>query len=156
MPPRTFPGLRLQPTVEQRKYKVSYFYDPKVAPTVSKIVRYLRQKDIHVNAIYSHQMFLDFLPVRASKGAALRYFADKWGVPVEHILVAGDSGNDLEMLSGETLGVVVGNHSPELKKLQGRERVYFAAGHYAQGIIEGIEHYDFIGSIKIPRYGNEE
>jgi sucrose-phosphate synthase len=150
------PGLRLQPTSEQRMYKVSYYYNPKVAPSVSKIVRYLRQKDIHVNAVYSHQMFLDFLPVRASKGAALRYFADKWGVPVEHILVAGDSGNDMEMLSGETLGVVVGNHSAELKKLRGRERVFFADGQYARGIIEGIEYYDFLGSIRIPGRGNED
>ena len=153
---QNIPGLRLQPTVEQRKYKVSYFYDPKVAPSVRQIVRYLRQQDIHVNAIYSHQMFLDFLPVRASKGAALRYFADKWGVPVEHILVAGDSGNDLEMLSGETLGVVVGNHSSELKKLRGRERVYFADGQYARGIIEGIDYYDFLGSIRIPGREGED
>ena len=145
------PGLRLQPTTEQRQYKVSYFYDPKVAPSVRQIVKYLRQKDIHVNAIYSHQMFLDFVPVRASKGAALRYFADKWGVPIEHILVAGDSGNDKEMLSGETLGVVVGNHSSELKKLRGRDRIYFADGEYAQGIIDGMQYYDFLGKIMDPK-----
>lgn len=145
------PGLKLQPTIEQREYKVSYFYDPQVAPTVRKIVQHLRQQDIHVNAIYSHQSYLDFLPVRASKGAALRYFADKWGIAVEHILVAGDSGNDLEMLSGETLGVIVGNYSPELRKLRGREGIYFADGHYAQGIIDGINYYDFLGKIKDPK-----
>ena len=149
------PGLKLQPTPEQRIYKVSYFYDPKVAPTVRQIVRYLRQKNIHVNAIYTHKMFLDFLPVRASKGAALRYFADKWGIPVDRVLVATDTGNDPKMLSGETLGVVVGNHSPELNKLRGRERIYFAEGHYAQGIIDGIEYYDFLGNITIPRIGTD-
>lgn len=148
---KSIPGLKIQPTTEQREYKVSYFYNPKVAPSVRQIVKYLRQLDIHVNAIYSHQMFLDFLPVRASKGAALRYFADKWDIPVEHILVAGDSGNDLEMLSGETLGVVVGNHSSELNKLRGRERIYFAEGEYAQGIIDGINYYDFLGEITIPK-----
>jgi len=145
------PGLKLQSTTEQRKYKVSYFYDPKIAPSVRKIIRYLRKKDIHVNVVYSHQMFLDFLPVRASKGAALRYFADKWGIPVEHILVVGDSGNDLEMLSGETLGVIVGNHSSEMRRLHGRDRVYFAEGKYAQGIIEGMEYYNFLDQIRIPR-----
>jgi sucrose-phosphate synthase len=51
------------------------------------------------------------------------------------------------MLSGETLGVVVGNHSPELKKLRGRPRIYFAEGCHANGILEGIEHYDFFGEI---------
>ncbi|MGB9440450.1 MAG: HAD family hydrolase [Desulfobacterales bacterium] len=34
-------------------------------------------------------------------------------------MVCGDSGNDEEMLRGEPLGVVVGNYSPELKKLKG-------------------------------------
>lgn len=145
------PGLKLQPTVDQRHYKISYFYDPKKAPSVREIVKTLRQKNLHVNAIYSHQMFLDFLPVRASKGAALRYFADKWDIPIEHILVAGDSGNDQEMLSGNTLGVVVGNHSAELDKLRGHERIYFAEGEYADGIIEGMEYYNFLGKIKLPQ-----
>jgi len=88
--------------------------------------------------------------MRASKGAALRYFADKWGIPVERILVAGDSGNDEEMLSGETLGVVVGNHSEELERLRDRERIYFANGCHAWGIIEGINHYDFLGTVRVP------
>lgn len=148
---QSIPGLKIQPTLEQRKYKISYFYDPKVAPSVRQIVKYLRQLNIHVNAVYSHHQFLDFLPVRASKGAALRYFADKWGIAVEHILVAGDSGNDLEMLSGDTLGVVVGNHSSELNKLRGRERIYFADGEYARGILEGIDYYDFFEKIRDPQ-----
>ena len=146
------PGLKLQPTEEQREYKVSYFVDPVKAPGIRDIMRQLRQQDIHTNAIYSHQAYLDFLPVRASKGAALRYIADKWGIDVDHILVAGDSGNDHEMLSGETLGVIVGNFSPELKKLRGRERIYFAQGEYAWGIIEGMRHYNFLGQIKNPEY----
>jgi sucrose-phosphate synthase len=94
-------------------------------------------------------MYLDVLPMRASKGSAIRYLADKWGIPVDSILVAGDSGNDEEMLSGNTLGVVVGNHSAELEVLRNRERIYFAEGHYAWGILEGIEHYDFFGSLQM-------
>ncbi len=143
------PGLRLQPKEEQRAFKISYFVDPERAPALREIKRRLRKKDLHVNVIYSHQAFLDILPVRASKGAALRYFADKWGIPVEHILVAGDSGNDEDMLGGETLGVVVGNHSSELEHLRGGERIYFAEGAYAWGILEGIEHYDFLGSFRL-------
>jgi len=145
------PGLRLQPRQEQREFKISYYIDPLKAPTIREIIRHLRQHKLHVNVIYSHQAYLDILPVRASKGAALRYFADKWGIAVERILVAGDSGNDEEMLAGETLGVVVGNHSAELDSLQGRERIYFANGVYAWGIIEGIEYYDFLGSFREPQ-----
>jgi sucrose-phosphate synthase len=74
----------------------------------------------------------------------------KWGLTPEHVLVAGDSGNDEEMLRGNTLGVVVGNYSPELRHLYGKPRIYFADHSYAEGIIEGIEHYNFLDEIKIP------
>lgn len=145
---RDIPGLRMQPKDEQRQYKISYYLDPQRAPAPRDLVCHLRRLDVHVNVIYSHQAFLDLLPVRASKGAAVRYFADKWGIPFNNILAAGDSGNDEEMLSGATLGVVVGNHSAELERLRGHDRVYFADGRYAWGILEGIEHYDFLGSLR--------
>lgn len=142
------PGVRMQGAAEQRRYKISYFVDPDEAPEVREIIGRLRQKHLHANVVFSHGMYLDVLPVRASKGSAIRYLADKWGIPVDSILVAGDSGNDAEMLSGNTLGVVVGNHSAELEALRDRERVYFADGRYAWGILEGIEYYDFFGSLR--------
>jgi sucrose-phosphate synthase len=142
------PGIRMQGTAEQRRYKISYFLDPDKAPSVPEIITRLRQKHLHANVVFSHGMYLDILPVRASKGSAIRYLADKWGIPVDSILVAGDSGNDAEMLSGNTLGVVVGNHSEELEGLRGRERIYFADSQYAWGVLEGIEYYDFFGSIR--------
>ncbi len=141
------PGVRLQEGEEQRPFKISYFIDPDIAPSVRKIHRLLRQQDLHANVVYSHGMYLDLLPVRASKGGAIRYLSLRWGIPIEHVLVVGDSGNDEEMLSGNTLGVVVGNHSEELEKLRGRERIYFAEGTYAWGIIEGMDHYDFLGAM---------
>jgi len=143
-------GLRLQPGKEQRVHKLSYFINPKKAPTIRDIQAHLRHLDLHAKLIYSHGKFLDLLPVRASKGLAIRYLSIKWGLPPERILVAGDSGNDEEMLRGNTLGLVVGNYSPELARLRGRERVYFAEGEYAWGILEGIQFYDFLGELVIP------
>ena len=142
-------GLKLQEKSEQRQYKISYYLDQKNTPTRSQIVRHLRNKMIRVKVIYSQNKYLDILPIRASKGLAVRYLAIKWGLPPERILVAGDSGNDEEMLSGDVLGVVVGNYSPELRRLRGKPRIYFAQNAYANGIIEGIDHYQFLGNIKI-------
>jgi sucrose-phosphate synthase len=93
--------------------------------------------------IYSHNEFLDILPIRASKGHAIRYLAYKWDLPLAQFLTSGDSGNDSEMLVGDTLGVVVGNHSQELENLRGLDQVYFADRCYAAGILEGIQHYQF-------------
>ena len=144
----TLPGLRLQPREEQLRHKISYFVDPDKAPSVQEIVGRLRKQDLHVRPIYSHGTFLDLLPVRASKGLALSYLAIKWGIPLEKALVAGDSGNDEEMLCGNTLGVVVANHSPELNHLREDEGIYFAKDTFAWGILDGMEHYHFLGRLK--------
>jgi sucrose-phosphate synthase len=60
---------------------------------------------------------------------------------LDRFLTAGDSGNDKDMLLGDMMGIVVGNHSSELAPLRGRSRVYFATLHCAAGILEGIRHY---------------
>ena len=140
---KDFPGLTLQAAENQREFKLSYIVDPGKMLPIEEMNRRLRDQQLFAQLIYSHNEFLDLLPIRASKGHAIRYLAYKWGVPVRHFLVAGDSGNDHEMLVGDTLGVVVGNHSEELEKLRGMEQVYFAQGQYAAGILEGIAHYHF-------------
>jgi hypothetical protein len=59
----------------------------------------------------------------------------------------GASGSDEEMLTGETMGVVVANHSPELERLRGRDRIHFARASYAAGILEGMAHYGFLDRV---------
>lgn len=152
---RDLPGLRMQPKSEQLDYKLSYYVNPDKMPSLRAIRRHLRQLDLHSKLIYSHQAYLDLLPVRASKGLAIRYLSMKWGLRPEALMVAGDSGNDEEMLSGNMLGVVVGNYSPELERLRGRPRIYFARAHYARGVLEGLQHYDFLGQVRIPEDENE-
>ncbi len=148
------PGIRLQPQKEQQEHKISYYVDPKKWPGIREVRRALRKKNLQAQVIYSHEEFLDLLPVRASKGLALRFLSIKWGIPLQRFLVAGDSGNDREMLTGDTLAVVVGNYSPELSPLKERPCIYFAEEKHAGGIIEGIRFYDFFGDIRIPNLEN--
>ncbi len=144
------PGVELAPESEQREHKISYKLDLEKAPSVREIKRHLRRHDLHAKAILSEKTHLDLLPIRASKGLAIRYLSMKWGIPLDRILVVGDSGNDEEMLQGSTLGVVVANHSPELDKLHDKPRIYFTEKSYADGIVEGIEYYNFLDKIRIP------
>lgn len=137
------PGLTLQAPENQREFKLSYNVDAERMPPLAEIRRLLAGQRLHAQVIFSHGQFLDLLPERASKGHAIRYLAYRWGVPLRHFLVAGDSGNDIEMLNGDTLGVVVGNHSAELECLRGRHQIYFANADHACGILEGIAHYGF-------------
>lgn len=137
------PGLVRQPEAQQGEHKVSYDRDAAVAPPVNRIARLLQSRGLNVRLVYSHDRHLDVLPARASKGLAIRYLAARLDLPVRRFLVAGDSGNDVEMLVEDTLGVVVGNHSLELEPLRGLDQIYFARAPSARGILEGIRHYGF-------------
>jgi sucrose-phosphate synthase len=138
-------GLTMQPKSEQSPFKISYYYNNEVAPPLESILTVLRQQELSVNTTLSFGQFLDFVPARASKGQALRYIARQWNIPLERILVTGGSGGDDDMLRGNTLGVVVANrHSEELLDLGDTERVYFAQGAHASGILEAVEYYDFL------------
>jgi len=149
------PGLFLQDDDHQAEYKVSYDIDTEVAPKLTAIKKTLREAGIRAKVVHSLGMYLDVIPVRGGSGLSLRHLLWKWGFSPEHVLVAGDSGNDSGMLLGRTLGVVVGNYSPELERLRGRPRVYFAEAPHARGIIEGINYYQFLGNIVIPNERNE-
>ncbi|MGD8933741.1 MAG: HAD family hydrolase [Gammaproteobacteria bacterium] len=144
------PGLELQPKPEQSKYKISYYYDPSIAPDVNEIIHMLHQHDQSVHVVLAFGQYLDIVPVRASKGYALRWFAEMWGIPLEHILTAGGSGADEDMMRGNTKSVVVANrHHEELSELTDIESIYFADKPFAGGILEAIEYYDFFRDCKV-------
>lgn len=145
------PGIDPQPKTEQSPFKASYYYDPNKAPELSEIVSLLRNNEITANVIHAFGQFLDIVPSRASKGQALRYVAQRLEIPLERILVAGGSGADEDMMRGNTLAVVVGNrHNEELSQLVDQERIYFASQPYALGLLEAIDHYDFLHSCTRP------
>lgn len=149
------PGLKRQPTAEQSRFKISYYIDPEKAPCLDEINQLLHQEEQAVNVLHSFGQFLDVVPVRASKGLALRYVAARWDIPLDHILVAGGSGADEDMMRGNTLAVVVGNrHHEELSGLAETDRIYYADQPGAAGILEAIEHYDFFRSCNVPREGS--
>lgn len=145
------PGLELQPKSEQSRFKISYYIDPRKAPGAEELQSLLNQEEQSVNLTLSFGQFLDILPIRASKGLALRYFAARWEIPLEHILVAGGSGADEDMMRGNTLAVVVANrHNEELSQLVDLDRIYFAKQPYARGILEALDYYDFYGACDVP------
>ncbi len=135
------PGIHLQANKKQGPYKLSYHVNPGKFPGIESIHQLLRQENLRVKVVYSQSRYLDFLPHRASKGQAVRYLAYKWGIPMNRLVVAGDSGNDLDMLTGGSMGIVVANHSPELRSLRGRAGVHFASRPFAGGVLEGLKHF---------------
>ena len=140
---KDFAFLKYQEADVQRRFNISYEIEP-AKDRLAMIHECLLKNQLRYNLIYSQDRYLDILPYRASKGKAIRYLSYKWEIPLKNFLVCGDSGNDEEMLRGEPQGVVVGNYSPELKKLKGIRGIYFAKQKYSAGILEGIKRYRFI------------
>ena len=148
------PGLKLQAKKEQSRFKISYFIDPEIAPSVEEIISLLHKEEQSVHVQLAFGQFLDITPIRASKGMALRYVSDRWQIPLERMLVAGGSGADEDMMRGNTLAAVVANrHAEELSQLEDVERIYFAHAPFAQGIIEALEYYDFFEECRDPDEG---
>ncbi len=147
---RDVPGLHPQPNENQSEYKISYEIDSSLAPTTIELKKRIREAGLRAKVIVSLGMYLDIIPVRGGSEMSMRHLLWKWGFSPENVLVAGDSGNDVGMLLGRSLGVVVGNYSSELEWLRKRPRIFFANGRHARGIIEGIHYYQFLDNIVIP------
>ena len=140
---KDFAFLKYQKADAQRRFNIAYKIEPG-KDRVAMIHERLLKNHCRYNLIYTQDRYVDILPYRASKGKAIRYLSYKWEIPLKNFLVCGDSGNDEEMLRGEPRGVVMGNYSPELKKLKGIRGIYFAKEKYSDGILAGIRRYHFI------------
>lgn len=152
----SIPGVRPQAQRKLGPCKLSYFVSPRHFPGLPVVQEHLHKNKLKAQAILSQSRYLDLLPHRASKGQAVRYLAFKWGFPHHRIVVAGDSGNDLDMLTGMHAAIVVGNHSPELAVLKGREGVYFAERGFAGGVLEGLEYFKVFEEATDPLVASSE
>jgi hydroxymethylpyrimidine pyrophosphatase-like HAD family hydrolase len=94
--------------------------------------------------IISGDVEIDILPPGAGKAPATLHLAQRLGVPKHHLIVAGDSANDLAMFEAARRGIVVGNARDELRLALGEGEFYFAQGACAGGIIQGLQHFGVI------------
>lgn len=69
-----------------------------------------------VNCFFSNPYLLEFGPLEATKGSALKYLCDYLDIPIENSIAAGDEENDISMLQAAHIGAVMANASDEIKK----------------------------------------
>ncbi|TCL90095.1 sucrose-phosphate synthase [Rhizobium sp. PP-WC-2G-219] len=133
-------GLTLQAPLEQRDFKLSYFSDGTHA-TVERVRSALQNAGVLASVIHSHKRYLDILPIKASKGTAVDHVRRRYGLAENAVFVAGDSGNDIEMLQAIPQSIIVANYSDNLGKLPALKHSYIASNTHAAGIIEGVLHF---------------
>jgi sucrose-6F-phosphate phosphohydrolase len=134
--------INKQPEHFQNEYKSSWFLDNATTDILEDIRGVLRSKGLDVNVIYSSNRHLDILPKWANKGNSLEWLLKYLDIDPDHVIVAGNSGNDSAMFNiGPVKGIVVGNAQPELMKEANPENTLFSNKIYQEAILEGLEHF---------------
>lgn len=156
-------GLTLQPESRQNSHKLSFFV-PREAdlPALNReILARLQERDVAVCLVHSVDEaaaigLLDILPRRAGKLQAIEFLMREQGLSCQQTIFAGDSGNDLSVLTSSVPAVLVANAHPDVKaqavaesmRMGTQDRLYLARGgflgmngNYSSGILEGIGHF---------------
>lgn len=147
---RRVPGLTPQAARSQGRFKVS-FHVTTAEFSLARLDEALQPWSAHAHAFVTRGTHLDILPRRASKGQAIEWFARHANVPSTRIVVAGDSGNDLDMLA-RFPAIVVGNHSDELLPLRNKPSIYFSPKPATLGVLDGLRH---VGLLSPPEHPAE-
>lgn len=134
-------GLERQDVPQARR--CSYFCTPEQAanPQLRKAA-----DELGCDLLYSAELYLDFLPKGVNKGSSLQALADWLELEHDQVLAAGDTLNDLSMLSASFHGVCVGqSETALLEATRSHSRTLHASRPGCGGILEAFVHFGFLG-----------
>ena len=155
--------LRLQEPDRQSRYKASYYAEQNVnhQRLMTDIRRVLAENGVRARLIWSVDeideiCLLDIIPARANKLNAIQFLMQQEQFPDKRTVFAGDSGNDLDVLTSGLQSILVKNAMDEVRKeaietlslknmthclYLPKGNFYGMNGNYAAGVIEGLAHY---------------
>jgi HAD superfamily hydrolase (TIGR01484 family) len=155
--------IQLQEPEKQQQYKMSYYTGRNInyQELVKNIHGRFAEQAVRVSIIWSVDEIgeiglLDIIPARANKLHALRFLMQKEQFLEEHTVFAGDSGNDLDVLTSGLQAILVKNAAGDVRKqvldaLSKKcmtNRLYLPRGNflgmngnYAAGVLEGLVHF---------------
>ena len=155
--------MRLQETEKQSPYKLSFYTDQNVDQ--QRLIKHIRivldEKGVHANIIWSvdeisTNSLLDIVPARANKLLAIQFLMQQEQFSGERTVFAGDSGNDLDVLTSGLQAILVKNANENVRKeaidslsvKHITNRLYLPKGNfcgmngnYAAGVLEGLVHF---------------
>ena len=155
--------LKLQEDTKQNTYKLSYYVSLEADHEALMLEMHsiLVSNKIRANLIWSIDELagtglLDVLPASANKRHAIEFLMKQLGFDLSNTIFAGDSGNDVAVLTSPIRSVLVANASSDVRdeakqlalNLGQIDALYFAHGgffgmngNYSAGILEGVAHY---------------
>lgn len=159
----TISGLILQEPEKQNTHKLSYYLPLNIDHRVvmERMDVLLDAEGIDASLIWSVDEpenigLLDVLPRNATKVHAIEFLRHLLGYTLDEMVFAGDSGNDLPVLTSPIHSVLVANARSDVKETAQRSvaengyahTLYLADqgvlgmnGNYASGVLQGIWHF---------------
>jgi HAD superfamily hydrolase (TIGR01484 family) len=157
------PGLRLQEAEKQGAFKLSYYAPARWdrGSLLPQMARRLEDEEVRASLVWSLDEttgtgLLDVLPAQATKRHAIEFLMEQEGFALRNTVCAGDSGNDLPVLTSPLQAVLVANATSEVRaeavaesRGQGTADALYVArgnfrrmnGNYCAGILEGLARY---------------
>ncbi len=136
-------GIRRQDFTEgQPAFQAGFFWDGSQQTLQAFTARLGELHQSHILASYGE--YIDVLPNPLGKGKAVEFLQRELGLPKSRVVVAGDSGNDREMLQTEYKGIVPANALEELKTIASRRRHYQSPYPAARGVLDGLCHFGYL------------
>jgi sucrose-6F-phosphate phosphohydrolase len=155
--------LRLQEPQKQKRHKVSFYTDQNIdhQQLITDIRFIFSQRQIRANIIWSVDQIganglLDIIPGRANKLHAIQFLMQQERFAEDRTVFAGDSGNDLDVLTSGLQAILVKNAMDEVRKeavqtlsaknllhhlYLPRGNFWGMNGNYAAGVMEGLVHF---------------
>jgi len=160
---RDLTPLNLQEREKQNTHKVSYYvslYEDK-EKLIQEMDERLMQRGVNASLIWSVDEpaavgLLDVLPRGATKLHAIEFLRERLGYELNETVFAGDSGNDLPVLTSRLPAVLVLNAAETVREAARTEAersgnldaIYFAKngflgmnGNYSASILKNVAHY---------------
>ena len=158
--------LEMQEAHKQNAFKVGYYLSESSEPTrlLERVEGVLSAHAVRASLIWSvdeqadpaRAGLLDIVPRSATKRGGIEYLMQEQAYTLANTVFAGDSGNDLQVISSPVKSVLVANASEQIKaqaralaRQAGTEDSLYIAtggvlgmnGNYSAGILEGLMHY---------------
>lgn len=125
----------LEGIVKETAIKLIYIDDRKRLEEIKPGIEEIMPEDLI--AFYSKPNFLEFTNKNATKGEAVKFLAEHFGIKREEVIAIGDTYNDISMIEYAGLGVCMENGTETVKKIAD----YVTLSNVEDGVAHVIEKF---------------
>lgn len=104
---------------------------------IDNLIAELQNKYPQIYVVKSFKYFCEIADKQATKGNAIRFLANKYGITTDEVMAIGDQNNDIEMVTTAKYGIAMGNGTEQIKKAA----MYVTDSVENDGFVKAIDKY---------------